>query len=221
VEWVSLGVGAAAIAVIIKIFVFQAFVIPSASMYPTLKINDRVLVNKLSYKFNDPERGDIVVFDAPPGEKSDQIQDLVKRVVGLPGEVLQEVNGTVYINNHKLDEPYLKMPHTKNYKACRVPADTYFMMGDNRDQSKDSTYFGPIKSSTIVGRAFIKIWPLNKIEFFSAGPKLEANASGPLDANGVNTATATTNTTTVTTTPPVTTPATAVLQPCGPSNGGG
>lgn len=171
-EWAILIVGALVIAVLIKTFVFQAFWIPSGSMLPTLQVDDRVLVNKLSYTFNDPERGDIVVFDAPPVERTQQIKDLVKRIIGLPGEVISMQDGVVSIDGRTLVEPYVKNASTKSFAACRVPAGAYFMMGDNRDVSADSRVFGPIKGSTIVGRVFIRIWPLSQIGFMSDGPPL-------------------------------------------------
>jgi signal peptidase I len=111
IEWVVLIVAALVIAFVIKTFLFQAFYIPSASMEPTLNIGDRVLVNKLSYDFHDVRRGDIVVFKAPPGERSAGIQDLVKRVIGLPGETVTERRDgntyDIYINGRRLHEPYL------------------------------------------------------------------------------------------------------------------
>jgi signal peptidase I len=168
------------VALVIKAFVFQAFFIPSGSMEPTLAIGDRVLVNKLSYDFHDVHRGDIVVFDAPPGTRSDGIQDLVKRVIGLPGDTVTYSNGSVLINGHRLKEPYLQTgattgplngravpqgcdPPPGDAAGCIVPKDRVFVLGDNRLASKDARVFGPIKESTIVGRVFIRIWPLNRL----------------------------------------------------------
>src|SRR5438046_84329 len=107
IEWVILVVAALVIALVIKTFLFQAFYIPSASMDPTLKVHDRVLVNKLSYHLHPVHRGDIVVFKAPPQERTAQIKDLVKRVVGLPGDTIQARDGQVYINDRLLKEPSL------------------------------------------------------------------------------------------------------------------
>jgi signal peptidase I len=166
IEWVLLVIGALIIAVIIKTFLFQAFYIPSASMDPTLKVHDRVLVNKLSYHLHSVHRGDIVVFHAPPEEETAQIKDLVKRVIGLPGDTIEARNNHVYINDRLLKEPYLPAGTvTVNLPRQVVPANSYFMMGDNRTQSSDSRVFGPIKRSTIIGRAFVKMWPLNRLGF--------------------------------------------------------
>src|SRR4051812_44601223 len=106
IEWVVLIVAAFGIAVIIKTFLFQPFYIPSQSMEPTLHVNDRIFVNKVSYKMHDIHRGDIVVFTTPPGEDDSQVKDYVKRVVALPGETVEGKDGSVYINGRKLDEPY-------------------------------------------------------------------------------------------------------------------
>lgn len=177
VEWLVLILGALLIAVVIKTFVFQAFWIPTESMVPTLNVDDRVLVNKLSYTVGDPERGDIVVFDAPPGERTAEIKDLVKRIVGLPGEVVAVTDGEVTINGRALVEPYVKRENTRTSPACRVPADSYFMMGDNRNVSADSRFFGPVKRSTIVGRVFLRIWPLGDLSLLGDGPSWKPGSS--------------------------------------------
>jgi len=166
IEWVGLVVGALLIALLIKTFLFQAFYIPSASMDPTLKVHDRVLVNKLSYHLHSVHRGDIVVFKAPPEERTAQIKDLVKRVIGLPGDTIEARDNHVYINDHLLKEPYLPAGTvTDDLPRQVVPAGSYFMMGDNRAASSDSRVFGTIKRSTIIGRAFVKMWPLSRLGF--------------------------------------------------------
>jgi len=163
-EWVLLLAGAFVIALLIKTFLFQAFYIPSESMVPTLETNDRVLVNKLSYKLHDVNRGDIVVFETPQSETGGA-QDLVKRVIGLPGEEVSGCgNNRVCIDDRPLDEPYLPDDSvTSKFAPVEIPAGSVFVMGDNRDQSKDSRSFGPIDEDTIVGRVFIRIWPPNRI----------------------------------------------------------
>ncbi|MDQ1510525.1 MAG: signal peptidase [Actinomycetota bacterium] len=163
-EWVGLVVLALVIALLIKTFLFQAFYIPSESMTPTLKINDRVLVNKLSYKLHPVHRGDIVVFKAPP-HADPGIDDLVKRVVGLPGETVEGHGGHVYIDGKRLPEKYLSSAVTTSaFGSERIPAHSYWVMGDNRGNSKDSRSFGVITKSQIVGRVFFRIWPLTRID---------------------------------------------------------
>ena len=164
VEWVAIVVGALAVALLIKTFLIQAFFIPSLSMYPTLDTGDRVLVNKLSYELHDVHRGDLVVFERPPGQEQSAIKDLIKRVVGLSGEIIEAHDGAVYIDGKKLDEPYLVDGVTSdNLPLQRVPKGKVFVMGDNRGDSADSRVFGPIGEDTIVGRAFVRVWPLPDI----------------------------------------------------------
>ena len=166
VEWVVIIVAALLVALVIKTFLFQAFFIPSESMEPTLKPGDRVLVNKLSYDLHSIHRGDIVVFKRPPAEAGNPaIKDLIKRVVGLPGETIEAIDGKVYINGQPLKESYLPPGTvTTNLPRRVVPPGQYFVMGDNRSNSSDSRFIGPIPGSLIVGRAFIRVWPLSQID---------------------------------------------------------
>jgi signal peptidase I len=165
VEWVAVIVGALVVALVVKTFLFQAFYIPSGSMEPTLRKGDRVLVNKLSYDLHDVHRGDIVVFKLPPDKVGpDGIKDLIKRVIGLPNEVIESRDGQVYIDGKLLKEPYLPKGVTTNNPPIQkqtVPKDHIFVMGDNRDNSADSRFAnrGPIPINTIVGRAFLEVWP--------------------------------------------------------------
>jgi signal peptidase I len=148
--------------------VVQTYYIPSASMEPTLLIGDRILVDKLSYHLHDVGRFDIVVFATPPKEDSDpSITDLVKRVIGLPGDVISSRGGQVYINGRLLPEPFLPPGTvTTDIVTQKVPPNEYFVMGDNRSDSQDSRYFGPISRSLLVGRVVLRIWPLSRIHAF-------------------------------------------------------
>jgi signal peptidase I len=168
VEWVVILAGALGMALVIKAFLLQAFYIPSPSMVPTLDVRDRVLVNKLSYHVHDIHRGDIVVFKRPPLEADVKIKDLIKRVVALPGETIEARDGHLLIDGRVLNEPYLSNEARGAMNAVtmapqKIPAGHYFVMGDNRGNSKDSRFFGPIAKNLIVGRAFIRVWPLSKI----------------------------------------------------------
>ena len=172
VEWVLVVVGAILLALVVKVFLLQAFYIPSLSMSPTLRVGDRVLVNKLSYRLHDVNRGDVIVFERPASETSSTIPDLIKRVVGLPGESISFIDGAVYVDGKRLDESYLSdgtvtssanAPNKCTAEApCVVPSGQVWVMGDNRSDSKDSRYFGSIDESTIVGRAFVTVWPLGR-----------------------------------------------------------
>lgn len=175
VEWVAVIVGALVVALVVKTFLFQAFYIPSASMEPTLEKGDRVLVNKLSYDLHDVNRGDVVVFELPRDAiGADGIKDLIKRVIGLPGDTIESRDGVVYINDRRLAEPYLPdgvatgdTTNGSNPPIERqvVPDGTVFVMGDNRANSHDSRYAdrGPIPIDAIVGRAFVLVWPPGKM----------------------------------------------------------
>jgi signal peptidase I len=163
-EWLVLVAASLAVALFVRGFLIQAFYIPSESMVPTLVKNDRVLVNKLSYKLHDVHRGDVVVFTAPPGAATAQVKDLIKRVVGLPGETIEGRNGSIFINSKPLDEPYLPPDvRSRDFPPEKVPPDRVWVLGDNRQDSRDSTFFKSIPEHSIVGRAFVKIWPLNDL----------------------------------------------------------
>ena len=166
VEWLVIAGGALLVALIIKTFLLQAFYIPSESMTPTLKVNDRVLVNKLSYDLHPIHRGDIVVFKNPPNQGT-VTKDLIKRVIGLPGETVEFRDDHVLINGKVLDEPYLKggvLTEADGPVAkATLGKNQYFVMGDNRPNSHDSRFFGPIPKSLIIGRAFVRVWPVTDL----------------------------------------------------------
>lgn len=167
VEWIVVIVAALVVATLIKTFLFQAFWIPSDSMENTLLKEDRVLVNKLSYRLHDVNRGDVIVFERPEGETAD-IKDLIKRVVATEGETLTLQDGRVLIDGTPIDEPYLK-DGAETVNICtftgtvKVPEDHVFVMGDNRANSQDSRCFGPVDEDLIVGRAFVRVWPLDRL----------------------------------------------------------
>lgn len=169
IEWLGVVLIAIAVALVVKLFVIQAFSIPSESMVDTLEVGDRVLVNKLSYDAHDIHRGDVVVFERPPAMASmpGDPEDLIKRVIGLPGETVEAHGGTVFINGRQLIEPYLeKGTRTDNLEQpVVVPKGKIFVMGDNRTRSRDSRFIGAIDEDLVVGRAFARIWPLSRIGF--------------------------------------------------------
>jgi signal peptidase I len=183
-ETAVLVVLAILLAVLFKTFLVQAFYIPSGSMEPTLNISDRVLVEKVSYRFGEVKDGDVIVFvhDLPGAqpESSNPVtrfftslgqavgvappsdRDFIKRVVGTPGDRITCQQGRLYRNGGPVNEPYLAPgTTTENCTPTTVPAGKLFVMGDNRNNSEDSRTFGPIDRSTLVGRAFVRIWPLS------------------------------------------------------------
>ena len=175
-EWGVVLVGALALALIVRAFLFQAFYIPSPSMEPTLSSGDRILVNKVSYRLHDVNRGDLVVFHPRP-ESGVGADDLIKRVIALPGETVTTDDGRVLIDGGLLIEPYLPVPdgtagfttvpwcaNQDTTAGCTVPDDHVFVLGDNRGNSRDSRYFGPVPVDSIVGRAFVRVWPLGGLD---------------------------------------------------------
>jgi signal peptidase I len=173
-----------------RVFVAQAFYIPSGSMLPQLQINDRVVVSRVSYRVHDPRRGDIVVFDAPitvatgrshpsnplawtvnfvgvnVGLIQPSTDEYIKRVIGLPGETIEGRNGRVFVNGARLDEPYLPPGvGTAPFGPITVPEGYLWVMGDNRGNSSDSRVFGPVPIDTVIGRAILRIWPLPNASF--------------------------------------------------------
>lgn len=170
-------VGALIVAVIVKSFLIQVFWIPSGSMEETLQVGDRVIVNKLAYRLGDPSRGDVVVFEPETFERESIVakvsrnlfesvglrtpeSDLIKRVIGLPGETVEIHDNTVYVDGVALDEPYLPAGlDMRDEGPWEVPQGHYFVMGDNRNSSNDSRVFGAVVRRRIVGRAFSVVWP--------------------------------------------------------------
>lgn len=146
------------IALVIHLFLAQATRVYGQSMEPTLHTNDRVIVEKITYRFRPPQRGDIVVVQI-----NGRSQPLIKRIVGLPGETIAIRNGQVYINGRPLQEPYLAQPTHGYLPPTRIPPLSYFVLGDNRDSSNDSRSFGPVPRDAILGRAFLRYWPPSQI----------------------------------------------------------
>ncbi len=162
-EWLVVLVTAVVLALLARAFVLQAFSIPSESMETELLIGDRVIVDKLTLRFGEPERRDIVVFDRPeslPGP----YDELIKRVIGLPGETIEGRDGRVFIDGVALDEPYLDPGVTISaFDPVEIPDGFVFMMGDNRNRSADSRVFGPVSIDDIVGQARVRYWPLDRL----------------------------------------------------------
>lgn len=167
-EWVVILVVAVAASFLIRTFAIQTFVIPSKSMNPTLHVGDRILVNKLSVDFGSINAGDVIVFKAPPREhcSDDGIADLVKRVIGLPGQHLTSKGNTIYVNGKALKEPWTYFPTIGTpIGHVTVPKNSYFVMGDNRANSCDSRYWGTVPRSDIIGKVFLRVWPPSRIGF--------------------------------------------------------
>ena len=185
VELVIIVAVALGLALGIQAFLVKPFRIPSESMVPTLEVGQRVLVDRVSYKFGEPDRGDIVVFKPPAGqpstcgvrraddqpcprgtpERSDT--NFIKRVVAVPGDRVRIMEGSVYINGQRQREPFARLDPecgTCNLpREIRIPEDHYYMMGDNRGESADSREWGPVPEEWIIGKAFMTYWPPGRI----------------------------------------------------------
>lgn len=165
-EYAKIILIALVIALLVRTYVAEARVIPSESMLPTLKIGDRLIVDKIFYEINgikDIQRGDIVVFDPPPAANSKSDIPFIKRVIGLPGETISIKKGTVYINGEPLDEPYLSEKPAGDFKPFMIPDGTIFLMGDNRNNSHDSRFWGALPLQNIIGVAEFRYYPFNEI----------------------------------------------------------
>jgi signal peptidase I len=163
-------------------FAVQAVHVEGLSMYATLDDNDYLIANKIDYRLHAPQRGDIIIL-RPPADNS---KDFIKRVIALPGEKLLIRDSVVYINGHRLEEPYLPEAWTtlnsptpwSQGDGVVIPPNQYFVMGDNRNRSQDSRIFGPISRDRIDGRAWFRIWPLDHFgNIYSQVPKLETSTS--------------------------------------------
>ncbi len=176
VEWLGVIVVTVVVVLLLKTFLVAAYVIPSGSMEPTLGLYNRVFVIKVGYSLN---RGDLVVFNKPPADTQPGEPHLVKRVIGLPGDVVSARGGYYYIDGKKLNEHWLPKvdqgvtcapnsgpPQCLPFGPVTVPQGDYFVSGDNRTDSYDSRYFGPITGSSIVGKVFLKIWPLSELALY-------------------------------------------------------
>jgi signal peptidase I len=174
------------LALLLKTFVVQAFFIPSRSMVPTLENGDRILVNRLAYRFGDIHRGDVIVFTDPQADEDRGLvggfthwlvdglgvastEDFVKRVIGLPGDAIEIVDGTVFVNGQKIQEPYLN-PHrdTSGFGPITVPPGMLFVLGDNRAASGDSRFpppggVGYVPVDHVVGKVAVIVWPPSRM----------------------------------------------------------
>ena len=178
-----LVLGAVVLAVLIKSLIIQPFEIPSQSMHPTLQVGDRVLVSKVRYLFDEPGRGDVVVFTPPGRIQPDRHlleavwyevrqafgwyniadADLIKRVMGTEGDHIEIRYQEVWVNGVLLDEPYLGSSNQEEFFEVEVEEDHLFMMGDNRRKSSDSRVFGTVHKDSVVGKAVLRIWPLGRL----------------------------------------------------------
>jgi len=138
----------------------QSYIIKESSMQPNFQEGQRLLVNKVTYRFHGPEPGDVIILHPPPPYDSKLI--FIKRVIALPGETVEVKMGSVYVNGVKLEEPYIKEPPSYTLNPEKIPEDSYFVLGDNRDISNDSHTGWLVPRENVVGKAWLIIWPPGK-----------------------------------------------------------
>lgn len=160
-EWILIIGVAFILSLVIRNYLVDTRIVPTGSMLPTIQLQDRLIVDRFAYNFGELKRGDIIVFEAP--ESAHEDKDLVKRLIGLPGEKVEIKNGNVLINDKVLNEPYIENKADYNYGPVTVPQHSYFVLGDNRRQSKDSHVWGFLPSDKVLGRVWIRYWPLTAI----------------------------------------------------------
>lgn len=164
IELIQTIVTAAVLSLGIRTFIAEARYIPSSSMRPTLEVNDRLIIEKLSYLFREPIRGDVIVFNPTESLKAENFKDaFIKRIIGLPGEIVEVKIGKVYVNGKKISEEYIFEAPDYNYGPSRIPEDEYLVLGDNRNNSYDSHYWGFVPKKKIIGKAFVRFWPFDRL----------------------------------------------------------
>jgi signal peptidase I len=161
--YIGLAIG---LALLIQAFIIRPFIVSGNSMDPIIKDREYLIIDEVSYRLREPERGEVVVFRSPP----EPTKFYIKRIIGLPGETVHIRDGVITIinsahpNGFTLDEPYLTH-HFKDDVSVTVPPDTFFVMGDNRSESYDSRGWGPLPEENIRGRALVRLLPLNRIDY--------------------------------------------------------
>jgi len=166
-EWIESIIIAVILALIVRVFIVQAFKIPTGSMRPTLIERDRIFVNKFIYRFRDPQAGDVMVFRDP----NDNKKDLIKRLIAKEGDKIEIINGRIKLNRKIVDTLpisefyyYNRGEFGKHDEAIAVPEDSFYVLGDNSASSKDSRYWGFVPKKNLIGKAILIYWPLNRFK---------------------------------------------------------
>jgi signal peptidase I len=171
-ETLSVVIIAFVLAMVLRAFVIEGRIIPSGSMLPTVQLQDRVMMNRFIYRFKEPVRGDVVMFQPP--EVLHSSTPFLKRVIGLPGETVEIKKGKVYINGRALVEPYLAEPIKYSFGPVVVPNDSLLVLGDNRNNSYDSHEWNVwLTRDRLMGKAFATYWPINHIKLLDRGVSFE------------------------------------------------
>lgn len=163
-EWVYTIVIAVVLVIVIRTFLLDTRIVPTTSMVPTIIPGDRLFVEKVTHQFIGVERGDIIVFEPPPSSGLED--DLIKRLIALPGDTVEIKDGKIYINDILQEEPYLAEPIEYTYEKTVVPPGKIFVLGDNRNRSYDSHEWGFADLNSIEGKALMTYWPLDRIKLW-------------------------------------------------------
>ncbi|MGI6144447.1 MAG: signal peptidase I [Clostridia bacterium] len=163
-EWVMTILTAVVLVIIIRAFILDSRIVPTPSMVPTIQCGDRLFVEKITHRFWGLERGEVIVF-VPP-KQSQLTDDLIKRLIGLPGDIIEIKDGTLYINNEPQEEPYLAESIQYEYGPVKVPEGKIFVLGDNRNRSYDSHEWGFADLDSVKGKALITYWPLDRLKYW-------------------------------------------------------
>ncbi|MDP2812650.1 MAG: signal peptidase I [bacterium] len=147
----------------IRLFLVQPFYVEGASMEPNFFQNEYLIIDEISYRFNEPQRGEVIIFKSPQDSRS----YFIKRVIGLPGEKVKVKDGRIFINGQELAEVYINNFSSEDNEEIIIAQDEYFVLGDNRINSLDSRSFGPIKKTSIIGRVWVRGWPVNRFNTFN------------------------------------------------------
>lgn len=163
-EWVLTILIAVILVVIIRLFILDSRIVPTTSMVPSIMPGDRLFVEKVTIHFSDLRPGEVIVFKPPP--ESNLKDDLIKRLIALPGDTVEVKDGKLYVNDVVLEEPYLAEPMTYEYPKTVVPEGKIFVMGDNRNSSYDSHAWGFADLDSVKGRALVTYWPFDRMKLW-------------------------------------------------------
>ncbi|MDD2401644.1 MAG: signal peptidase I [Clostridia bacterium] len=163
-EWIGIILLAIFLVVIIRTFILDNRIVPTPSMVPTIQPGDRLFVEKITHRFKELERGEVIVFVSP--EQSNMKEDFIKRLIGLPGDIIEIKDSTLFVNGEPLDEPYLAEPMQYSLTERKVPEGKFFALGDNRNRSYDSHEWGFAEITSIKGKALYTYWPISRRKYW-------------------------------------------------------
>jgi len=178
----------AIVIILVQQFIFPYYVVKEYCMEPNFQEGQRIVINKLAYVFHEPERGDVIILHPPPPYSS-KATPFIKRIIAQPGDTVEIKNGAVYVNDVKLDEPYIKEPPSYTFHRYKIPEDNYFVLGDNRNNASDSHAGWTLPHQNIIGKAWLSIWPPDKwglVAHYPLQEQLVSSTNKQLSLSGVD-----------------------------------